>query len=363
MIEPDTVGGRSDLFFDKTLGCLLGGLIGDAMGTPTEGMDYRVIEERFGRITDFDCDGTDDTIMKNLLAEALIRTDGFAGCDEWAGEWLRRWDEIFGSKVGKFFQSVLHTAAKLKNHGVPRMAALGNMPSSSSAMCISPVGIVNACDPRGAAEQAYALASLIHTYDVAFCQDGAAAIAAATAQAFQSDSGSLPGSIAGIDEIIDAARAAIHPESGAEMRDLIDRTFEIVETEGEYAGFRAAVYERRTEFFRRITCDSRETVPITLALFRLSGGDVEKAVVYGANFGRDADTIATMCGSIAGAYAGASSIKPEWGKKARRLASVDQDDLARRLMRVAVAKHEALSAARERFASLSGLSVRSGNEE
>ena len=39
--------------YKKTLGCLLGGLIGDAIGTPTEGMDYHNIEARFGWVDDF----------------------------------------------------------------------------------------------------------------------------------------------------------------------------------------------------------------------------------------------------------------------------------------------------------------------
>ena len=43
--------------------------------------------------------------------------------------------------------------------------------------------------------------------------------------------------------------------------------------------------------------DSRETVPLTLALFRLADG---------ANLGRDADTIASMCGAIGGARLNAS---------------------------------------------------------
>ena len=60
------------VLYKKALGCLLGGLIGDAIGTPTEGMDYRQIEARFGWVNDFDCDGTDDTVMKVLLAEAMI---------------------------------------------------------------------------------------------------------------------------------------------------------------------------------------------------------------------------------------------------------------------------------------------------
>ena len=51
-------------------------------------------------------------------------------------------------------------------------------------MCISPVGIVNACNPQQAADQTYNLASLIHVHDVSFCQDGAAAMAAAVAAAF-----------------------------------------------------------------------------------------------------------------------------------------------------------------------------------
>ena len=72
------------LLYQKTLGCLLGGIIGDAIGTPTEGLDYRQIEARFGWVDDFDCDGTDDTVMKNLLAEALIRTGGYATLDDWA---------------------------------------------------------------------------------------------------------------------------------------------------------------------------------------------------------------------------------------------------------------------------------------
>ena len=82
----------------------------------------------------------------------------------------------FGDKVGKFFISVLHTAHKVKRVAVPRMAALGNMASSSSAMAIAPVGVVNACHPREAAHQAYRVAGLIHTYDVGFCQDAAAAV-------------------------------------------------------------------------------------------------------------------------------------------------------------------------------------------
>ena len=255
---------ESTHFFQKTLGCLVGGLIGDAIGTPTENMPYTEIEKRFGWVADFDCDGTDDTVMKNLLAEALIRTEGQATYDDWAQVWLDHWGDIFGDKVGKFFPSVLHTAAKLRQHSIPRMAALGNMPSSSSAMCIAPVGVINACNPQQAALQAYNLASLIHTHDVSFCQDGAAAIAAAVAAAFRPD--------ASVASILKAAVEAIVALSGQEMLVAIRAVMAVADETGDYKSFRQRVYEQKDHFFRRITCDSRETVPLTLALFSFGGG-------------------------------------------------------------------------------------------
>ena len=98
--------------YTKTLGCLVGGLIGDAIGTPTENMAYGDIEAKFGWVDDFEADGTDDTVMKNILADAWVQTGGYATIDDWGHEWLEQYDEIFGDKVGKFFQSVLHTAAR-----------------------------------------------------------------------------------------------------------------------------------------------------------------------------------------------------------------------------------------------------------
>ena len=64
---------QSTPLYQKALGSLIGGIIGDAIGTPTENMRYAEIEAKYGWVADFDSDGTDDTVMKNLLAEALIQ--------------------------------------------------------------------------------------------------------------------------------------------------------------------------------------------------------------------------------------------------------------------------------------------------
>ena len=145
-------------------------MIGDAIGTDTEGMEYMRIERQFGWIDDFETDGTDDTIMKDLLAEALIETEGFARLDDWARVWVRHRDVFVGEKRSKFFVGVPHVMVKMADLGVtPRMAALGTPRSTSSGMCISPVGIVNACNPEQVARQAYNIASLIHMHERAWC--------------------------------------------------------------------------------------------------------------------------------------------------------------------------------------------------
>src|SRR6202012_759742 len=160
----------SSRFERHTLSCLMFGVIGDAMGTPTENRKPAEIERRFGWVDSFEGDGTDDTIMRDLIAAALIRTNGYADADNWAEEWRDQHQVIFGSKVGRFFPSVLHAAAKLRYGYAPRTIAAGTMPSSSSAMAIAPVGIVNAGNTRAAAAQAMEIASLIPVSGVALCQ-------------------------------------------------------------------------------------------------------------------------------------------------------------------------------------------------
>lgn len=279
----------------RFLPVIVGARVGDAMGTPTEGMSFDEIRKEFGWVNDFSGDGTDDSLMASLLANALVATGGYAGVDEWAAELLRNRDAIL-AKRDKFFPSVLHTLEKLRRDWSPRRVAVGNMPSTSSAMCIWPVGLVNAGNPRAAAAQAYTLAALIHVNDVDFCQDAAAAVAAAVA------CGMRPGT-----NITDAARAALtalHPRSGKLMHVLIADALQMAEHATGYEDFR----ERYHASYRQtITCDSRETVPAAFALATLADGNMQTAVEYAANFGRDTDTIASIAGALCG---GASDGKP-----------------------------------------------------
>lgn len=292
---------KKGLLFKKVYGCLIGGIIGDAMGAPTEGKTYEEIEEMFGLVDDFEGAGTDDSAIKMILCEAIIDNDGYVTADEFAEAFLKnkkKYYNLFYIPVRNMFHKV---ESKLS---LPVYAGLGNMHSSSSAMSIAPMGLLNACNPRQAAIETYDVAGLIHAGDSTFCRDGACAIAAAIAEALKPD--------ATVDSVIDASTAYLHKTSSKEMIDWIKKTIKMAKDTGDYKEFRKEFYKTN---LGDIVSDSRETVPCVLSLFYLAKGDPVQSIIYGANFGRDADTIGTMVGGLAGAYKGIDGLKPEWVKK------------------------------------------------
>jgi ADP-ribosylglycohydrolase len=283
---------------ERFLNVVLSARVGDAMGTPTEGLTADDIHEKFGWVSTYEGDGTDDSMMANILAEVLIESKGWATADEWAGKLVLNFDEIQLNR-DYFFESVLHLVDKLKSGYRPSDVALGNMPSSSSAMCIWPVGLVNAANPDEAATHAYQLAGLIQVAPADHCTDAAAALASAISAAF------LPG--ADINSCVEQALRCIRPVSGTRFRDALERAVELARHSDSYESFRE---EYQSTFSQPIMCDALETVPAAFGLAVLAAGDPKKAVEFGANFGRDADTIACMAGALTGALA--AEFPDEW---------------------------------------------------
>jgi len=314
----------SGRFHDRVLGCLLGGLIGDAMGRPAENKSWRDIEREFGRITDFSGTGTDDSALKHLLCDSIIRTRGRVSAGDWAEEWLLQ-EKLFLERP-VFWIPVMNSFWKIRSGEVPaREAGLGNMASSSSAMCISPVGIVNPGDHARAWREGWDAASLIHHN---FCRDAAALMAAAVALALAPD--------ATVDSVLAGAVGVLPPEE-AVMREAMGRTLGLARETRDYAAFRSRYYDELM-LPRIVAADSRETVPVALSLFLLARGDPGETVIMGANFGRDADTIASMAGALAGALSGASALPAGWKEKAAAAGGRDQEALARSLEEVARAR-------------------------
>lgn len=284
--------------YDKIYGCLLGGLIGDSMGGPSENMTWQEVEQKFGWIDNFEGCGTDDTAVKTILTDAIMKNSGYITADEWAEEFLAVQEKYYTL----YFAPVRNMYHKLQyDTTLPVYAGIGNSPSSSSAMAITPMGIINACDPRRAAAETYDVAGMVHQGDATFCRDAACAMAAAVAEALKPETT--------VEAIIDAATAYLHKKSSRELIGEIKKSMDVVRGGADYKEYRDWFY---ANCLRPVACDSRETIPASLALFYLAKGDLAQTASYAANFGRDSDTIATMAASIAGAWCGASAISKAW---------------------------------------------------
>lgn len=311
-----------NLLFYKVYGCLVGGLIGDAMGAPVENKHYKEIEEKYGLIDSFEGDGTDDSAIKLILCDAIISHKGHVTADEFAESFLKN-----SKYYNLFFVPVRNMYHKIKDKlALPVYAGLGNMQSSSSAMSISPMGLINACNPRQAALETYDVAGLIHAGDTTFCRDAACAMAAAVAEAMKPD--------ATVDSVIESSTKYLHKVSSSVMITKIQEVVGLARETGNYEIFRERFYDA---YLYDVICDSRETVPCALALFYLADGDPVKSILYGANFGRDADTIATMLGALSGAFKGVEGLRPEWVDKIRNN-SPKQEELAWSLVDIILSK-------------------------
>ena len=206
----------------------------------------------------------------------------------------------------------------------------GNAASSSTAMCNSPMGLINAGFPREATAEAFIVASLIHHN---FCRYAASATAAAVAEAMNPNSS--------VKSILEASYKYLPKESAVEYLKWYNKVMELLEkSKHDYKTFRTLTHKTLMKQ-GWVLCDSRDTVPSALALFALAKGDPVKTIIFGANFGRDTDTIACMAGGIAGAFAGIEGFPKEWVEKVKKSSLRDQDDLAKKLTALIVKRLEA----------------------
>lgn len=313
---------ENSVLYDKILGCVVGGALGDAIGGATEMMSFEKIATLFGWVDRPLPTGdtpdtarfspglppgafTDDTRLKHLLCKAIIKKGGRVTADDLAEVWLQDMEGWYYTPVINAYHKIFLGDAR------PRDAGRGCMVSNSTAMSISPIGIINACNPSMAALDAYDVASIIHEGDA---RDGAVAVAAAVAEAFKPQ--------ANVESILNSALAYLYPQG--KMKHLIQQAIALAKEAKDYKSFRKAFHTKMLVPFPQDvgtpkppegfydTAEPREAIPATFALFYLADGSWRKSVEYCANFGRDTDTLATMAGAIAGALEGAKVIPSEW---------------------------------------------------
>lgn len=313
---------------DKFLGCIASTWIASAMGAAVEGwMPERIKQEHdyverllpykhYTNITNWERPPgtTEDGIARQkLIATAIIEKQGRIKAHDLVRVWLRDLDiERMKFKQERFDRSLL----ELAQAGVPpselgRLWPYQNV--NSMARASHPIGLINAGDPEGAADDTLDVGR-VYAKETSFALRWAALYNASIAQACKPD--------ATVESVLEVARtfATYRAEAGnlyalydTVARD-VDRALEIAEKHTEYEAMRDEFYQYfyGGNYVVYGMAQANEVVSKGLAVFAFTKGDPKQAIQAGVNFGRDTDCLAAVASGLAGALSGPASIPGEW---------------------------------------------------
>ncbi|GGO80373.1 ADP-ribosylglycohydrolase family protein [Nonomuraea cavernae] len=332
----------ADLLASKATGCVAGAAVGDALGGATEGWTPEQIVKRYGGqvqgiVPPYNEDWrnarpiapyhkgdghiTDDTLMTHALIRVYEKVQGHLGAyamadhlvPELMGE--RRWIpelETEALPLHRIFLAEKWIVARLHyGHVDPREAGVGNIVNCGAAMYMAPVGVVNAADPDAAYAEAVDLAG---AHQSSYGREAAGVMAAAVAEAMR------PG--ASVDSVVATCLRLAKDGTRAAIDAVCETARGLGHWDGSFAALRAAVrpYDTVADTYRDQGLGARrpsrvhsiEELPLALAFLVVAKGDFRETVLGGVNYGRDADSIASMGGAIAGALGGLAAVPAEW---------------------------------------------------
>lgn len=291
-----------ETFLDRARGVMSGLAIGDSFGDASRKPDNQLA---YGITTDFGEGAswsTDDTEFGLLTAQTLIEANGRLTPEIVAEAWKKH-VVTQGEELNRGGNSEMEAAANLRRGLMPPYTGLYNAYafSDGAAMRAAPIGIVFAGDLPGAAQAAEIDASISHCRDGVWgAQSVACAVAAAVAGA-------------SFEEILDAALYPVPKTSWYHY--TFQLAMDIVrQADGRLLDAWMPLHDRLAT---RYKASVPEAVSQAFGVLALSHEDFRTGVITAGNFGRDADTIAAICGAVLGGMYGYKAIPARWAEKTR----------------------------------------------
>lgn len=328
-------------FQSKVIGSIVGAAVGDAIGGATEGWSHKAIMEHWGghvtgiapmrkqltispKLERGNGRFTDDTLMTHLLIETICdlrrHIDAFDLADVFVPKlafeqrWIPELQEQ-GNVLSRVFLAEKNLVLKLwtvKND--PREAGVGNAVNCGAAMYSAPIGLINAGRPERAYSEAI---EVFGAHQSSYGREAAGVMAACVATAAD------PGGST-VDDVLEVAlnlsKDGTHQAivSVLEAAEKFDSWKQAVES-GELRKA-IATYDTVGEKYRDPDIGAKmpgrnksiEELPIALAMLKITEGDIRETILGGTNYGRDADSIASMGGAIAGALRGEQELPKDW---------------------------------------------------
>ena len=313
---------------EKFRGCIAASWIGSAMGAAVEGWSREQVEERYGFLdrllpyrhyteeTDWErLPGTteDGIERQKLIATAIIEKQDRILAQDLVAGWLRDLTpERMKYKQERFDRSLL----ELARAGVPprELGRLWPFPNVvSMARASHPLGLINAGDPKGAADDSYEVGSVYAT-ETAFALRWAALYNAAIAAACSPR--------ATVESVLETATRYVsyRAESGSlyarydTIQREVEHALELANRHRDPMAMRDEFYQTYEGggYFNYGMSQANEIVAKGLAVFAISRGDPKAAILTAVNFGRDTDCLAAVAGGLAGALSGPTSLPQQW---------------------------------------------------
>lgn len=337
-------------FSSRVLGMLYGVAFGDALGGPVEKLSARQIQEKYGKVTSINQrwhrmdepssrrnnrirgNGiiTDDTLMTLCLMEVYDELGRHIDAWDMAGPFVRKiaWEPRWVPELDREALVIerLFYPEKWIFHRLqlaacdPRQGGVGNMVNCGAAMYAAPIGIINACNPTAAYQEAI---NFTLGHQQSYGLEAAGVFAACVSAAF------IPGIT--LDAIVDIALQLAKDGT----REAISATLDVAccyrGQPWDYLQVVDALHEALlpwspmgddlmhgpekagvpTMAYQPSRLMSIEELPMALAFCLLREGDFRGAVEDSINSGRDTDSIGVMSGAILGALHGNTIIEPD----------------------------------------------------
>jgi len=349
--------------YDRILGSLAAGAIGDAMGAATEQRSFSEIVSLFGGPVrefrrpppDAPFSGgreaaqiTDDTGQMVAMAQAIIASDGALTVPTVVTH-LLRWaedPEVFRRFAGPTTRAAIEELRKgtdpylVGRQG--RLTSLGT--SNGAAMRVAPAGLAHPGDLEAAVRDAVTMCLPTHATQLAIA--GACAVAAGIARALTPDA-----------DVFAVVQAAFW---GARRGEEIGRregriaagpsVLRRMETAVSLAVRGGDVIETIQDIHAHVGSGLHiaEAVPAAIGIVVAAGGDPLEAIVGGVNIGDDTDTVAIIAGCVAGALRGFQAVPRELYDRVERANALGLGEIAQGLTAVARRRQAARVSSEER---------------
>ncbi|MGV8144972.1 MAG: ADP-ribosylglycohydrolase family protein [Alkaliphilus sp.] len=337
-------------FKERVEGVVFGTAYGDALGATVEKLTSTEIRKKYERVETIDVAWhkenwepekrlyrmrgygiyTDDTLMTEALINVYSTLERHVDAYDFASEFIKEIafrpryipeldkealiiDRLFYPDKYPF---VKHTLANCE----PREGGIGNMVNCGAAMYIAPVGVINACNPTAAYNEAISFAS---GHQCSYGLEAAGVLAATVAKAFETKVTIEEITDTAIEFAKDGTKSAIIAivELAKKLKNNYkDKDFVISEFHkaikkfspmGDDINRNIDKVGKPSNHYTPSRIFSIEELPIALGYIVINDGDFYESINDGINSGRDTDSIGVMIGVILGAFHGSRVFKRE----------------------------------------------------